>query len=72
MDDSREIKIDPMYNPEDLMHDINSEVEKYKPMLTPKEFGSHLDEWNFAFRDEVMDKVFLLKFQGNFNCAKFE
>jgi hypothetical protein len=44
MDDSREIKIDPMYNPEDLMHDINSEAERYKPMLAPKEFGSHLDE----------------------------
>lgn len=61
MEDSREIKIDRMYIPEDIMVDINADAERYQKKLTTKEFEKHLDDTTFTFRDNVMSKVFMIK-----------
>lgn len=65
MNESREINIDNRYNSDDIIQDVNCEVNKYKTRLTTKEFESHLDECNYAFRDDLMRKVFMLKYNGN-------
>ena len=58
-------KFDEDYVPnDDLIYSLEVETEKYKTKLSPKEFESHLDECNLNFKQDVMDKVFLLKFNG--------
>jgi hypothetical protein len=64
MEEIREMDEDPIYNPDDIMYDVSADAERYRKRLTTKEFASHLDECNYGFRDEVMDKVFLLKVNG--------
>ena len=49
---------------DDLIYSMEAEAEKYRPKLSTKEFEAHLDECNLHFKWDVMDKVFLLKFNG--------
>ena len=66
MEDSREIKVDPMYMPEEILHDVNADAERYQKKLDAQEFEEHLDDCNYKFRDDVMQKVFMVKVNGTF------
>jgi hypothetical protein len=61
MEDSGEINAYRMYTPDEIMYDINVDAERYQKRLTTKEFEEHLDDTSYAFRDNVMAKVFMIK-----------
>lgn len=72
MEDSKEIKVEPMYNHEDMIYEISADAERYQTKLSTKEFESHLDDVNYTFRDNVMSKVFMLKLTEQINSIEHE